>query len=121
MECLMRLTVSASLFAVALAFTAPAWAQTTQSSTGSSSMHAPAGSATTGGNSAVRTSATMPRFKTEAEARSDCGQQPVVWANSSSHVLHSASSKYYGKTKRGAYVCENTAMQAGYHMAKGGQ
>lgn len=58
------------------------------------------------------------QYKTSAEAKSHCGSQPVVWANSSSHVLHSASSQYYGKTKNGAYMCEQAAVADGYHMAK---
>jgi hypothetical protein len=43
----------------------------------------------------------------------------VVWANTSSKALHPSGDKYYGHTKRGAYVCQTVAQNAGYHLAKG--
>jgi hypothetical protein len=84
------------------------------SSTTAPSSTTPAPSGTTSGKH-------VQQFKTEAEAKSACGSQSVVWANTSSHALHAPGSKYYGKTKHGAYVCETTAMQSGYHMTKGAQ
>lgn len=63
--------------------------------------------------------ASAAQYKTPAEAKSHCGSQPVVWANTSSRVLHTPTSKYYGKTKHGAYMCEQAAVSAGFHMAKG--
>lgn len=99
--------LSACLLAGGLALATPAFAATTHGTatsptrtTGTTATHAPQ------------------HFKTEAEAKSSCGSQPVVWANTSSHTLHAAGSKYFGKTKHGAYMCETTAMQSGYHMAK---
>ncbi len=113
---LMRLVgITASVFALALAM--PAFAQAPQSATGTSSAH----STTSSSGSPTAASSSVRQFKTETEAKSACGGQPVVWANTSSHVLHAAGSKYFGKTKRGAYVCENAAEQAGYHMANNGQ
>lgn len=95
----------------------PAFAQTNTSTNSSPSARQAQSS------SAPSTSASSKpqQFKTEAEAKSACGTQPVVWANTSSHVLHAAGTRYYGKTKNGGYMCENTAEQAGYHMAKNGQ
>jgi hypothetical protein len=61
------------------------------------------------------------QYKSEAEAKSGCGTDPVVWANPSSHVLHKAGTRYYGRTKQGAYMCEGAATNAGYHMAKNEQ
>jgi hypothetical protein len=31
---------------------------------------------------------------------------------------HASGDKYYGQTKRGAYVCQSAAQNAGYHLAK---
>jgi hypothetical protein len=58
------------------------------------------------------------QYKTEADAKSHCGADQVVWGNTSSHVLHDAGTKYYGKTAHGAYMCKGIAVHAGYHEAK---
>lgn len=109
----MRLNVvPACLFAIALAFATPAFARTAPATgTSSSSSESGMNSATTSGHQAKQ-------FKTETQAKSACGKQQVVWANTSTHVLHTSGSKYFGKTKNGAYMCENVAMQSGYHMVK---
>ncbi len=58
-------------------------------------------------------------FKTAAAATAHCPGDVVVWsALSASHSYHLATSRYYGKTKRGAYVCEKDAAAAGYHASK---
>ena len=61
---------------------------------------------------------TVQQFKTEADAKSHCGTDQVVWGNTSSHVLHDSGTKYYGKTTHGAYMCKGLAVNAGYHEAK---
>jgi hypothetical protein len=115
---IMRLMgITASAFALALAVAAPTFAQSPQSGTGTPATH----STTTPSRSTSASGTSVRQFKTETEAKSACGSQPVVWANTSSHVLHAAGTRYYGKTKNGAYMCENTAEQAGYHMATNGQ
>jgi hypothetical protein len=59
------------------------------------------------------------KFSTLSAAQAHCTGDMVVWVNSGrSRVFHTASSKYFGKTKHGAYVCEKSAMAAGYHAAK---
>jgi hypothetical protein len=63
-------------------------------------------------------SASAKQYKSEADAKSGCGTDQVVWANTSSHVLHKAGTRYYGKTTHGAYMCEGDATKAGYHIAK---
>jgi hypothetical protein len=72
--------------------------------------------ATPTGRSAA--SAKVQLFKTEADAKSHCGSDEVVWGNTSSHVLHDPGTKYYGKTKHGGYVCKGMAVNAGYHESK---
>jgi hypothetical protein len=59
------------------------------------------------------------KFKSVAAAAAHCPSDTVVWSTfSSSHVYHLAASKYYGKTKHGAYVCEKDAVAFGYHASK---
>ena len=69
------------------------------------------------GQPTTRATALM-RYKTETEAKQACAGDAVVWANTSSKVLHPSGDKYYGHTKRGAYVCQTPAQSAGYHLAK---
>ena len=79
-------------------------------------LHAPRTGA--GTSTSQPTTSTLARYKTEAEAKQACAADPVVWANTSSKVLHPSGDKYYGHTKRGAYVCQTAAQSAGYHLAK---
>ena len=94
-------TVSALclLLAPAVAFAAPA----TTGSTGSAA-------------SSTHNTAAANQYSSEATAKQSCGSSPVVWVNKSSKAIHPSGDKYYGKTKSGAYMCQNVAEQAGYHM-----
>ena len=56
------------------------------------------------------------QYKTEDEAKSQCGTDQVVWGNTHSHTLHGHGTQYYGTTIEGAYMCKAKAMAAGYHM-----
>jgi len=56
-------------------------------------------------------------FGSEAEAKASCPMDTVVWENTSSKVYHVANSKYYGKTKHGAYACSKAAGAAGFKAA----
>ena len=59
------------------------------------------------------------KFSSVASAQAHCAGGAVVWVNTGhSRLFHSASSKYFGKTRHGAYVCEKSALAAGYHAAK---
>jgi hypothetical protein len=59
------------------------------------------------------------KFHSPAAAASHCPSDTVVWSTfSKSKVFHLSDSKYFGKTKHGAYVCEKDAVSAGYHASK---
>jgi len=55
------------------------------------------------------------QYRTEDEAKSQCGTDQVVWGNTRSHILHDPGTQYYGKTMQGAYMCKGKAVDAGYH------
>jgi hypothetical protein len=58
------------------------------------------------------------QYATEAEAKAGCRSDAVVWANLRSKVYHEASSKSYGATKTGAYMCEKESLAAGFRTPK---
>jgi hypothetical protein len=58
------------------------------------------------------------QYATEAEAKTNCRADPVVWVNSTSKVYHGIGSRSYGKTKTGAYMCEKESAAAGFRAAK---
>ncbi len=57
-------------------------------------------------------------FSTEAEAKSHCPGDTVVWANTRSKIYHFAGTRTYGKTRIGAYMCEKDTAAAGIRSAK---
>ena len=58
------------------------------------------------------------QYHSEAEAKQACSADPVVWVNTSgSKAWHVSGDKYYGHTKRGAYMCQQAAEQTGYHAS----
>lgn len=60
------------------------------------------------------------QFQTEDAARQACGTDTVVWVNTGgSKAWHVSGDRYYGHTKRGAYMCEQAAQRAGYHASGG--
>lgn len=61
---------------------------------------------------------TMPSFPTVAAAKAHCPNDTIVWVAHHSKVFHLSSSRYYGKTKRGAYACERDAIAAGKKQSK---
>ena len=58
------------------------------------------------------------QFSTEALAKARCPADTVVWVNLSSRIYHYAGNKDYGKTKRGAYMCEKDTAAANFRAAK---
>ena len=70
---------------------------------------------------AVRAAATpagKDQYATEAEAKTSCPSDTVVWVNSTSKIYHSSGSRSYGKTKVGAYMCEKESVAAGFRAPK---
>ncbi len=57
-------------------------------------------------------------FAVEADATKACGSDPVVWVNKKNGIYHLKTSRWYGKTKEGAYACKSEADKAGHHQAK---
>lgn len=77
--------------------------------------------ATTTTHSRARTAATPAadnQFSSEGQAKSHCPSDTVVWANLTSHIYHFAGNRSYGKTKKGAYMCEKEATSGGFRAAK---
>ena len=58
------------------------------------------------------------QFATAAEARASCPSDAVVWINPKSRIYHPDGSRNYGKTKQGAYMCEQQSLAAGFRAAK---
>jgi len=58
------------------------------------------------------------QFSTEAQAKSSCAGDTVVWVNTRSKIYHFAGHRDYGNTKAGAYMCEKAATAAGDRAAK---
>jgi hypothetical protein len=58
------------------------------------------------------------QFASEAEAKASCPSDTVVWVNLRSRVYHASDSPSYGKTRRGAYMCEKETAAAGYRATK---
>jgi hypothetical protein len=60
-------------------------------------------------------------YTTELAARARCPSDTVVWVNTPSRIYHYSGTRYYGNTRRGAYMCEADARTAGYRAAKNRQ
>jgi hypothetical protein len=58
------------------------------------------------------------QFTTEAEAKSRCPNDTVVWLNTKSRIYHYPGTRSYGTTKQGAYMCEADAVAAGDRASK---
>jgi hypothetical protein len=66
----------------------------------------------------VGTGGSPGQYANEAEAKSSCPGDTVVWVNLNSKVYHFANAKTYGHTKSGAYMCERDTAQAGFRAAR---
>jgi hypothetical protein len=56
------------------------------------------------------------QFTTEQAAKAHCPGDTLVWVNlGGSKAYHTSGDRFYGKTRRGAYMCQKEAEAAGYH------
>ena len=60
-------------------------------------------------------------YQTSAEATRHCPSDLVVWVNTPTRIYHYPGTRWYGRTKQGAFVCEKEAKQAGMRPALNGQ
>jgi hypothetical protein len=58
------------------------------------------------------------QFTNEADAKSRCPADIVVWVNLKSKIYHFAGYKNYGTTEHGAYMCEKQATADGFRASK---
>jgi hypothetical protein len=58
------------------------------------------------------------QYANEADAKTTCATDAVVWVNPRSMVYHPSSSRSYGQTKVGAYMCEKESVAAGFRAPK---
>ena len=79
---------------------------------------APRATAKSSAPSGTGTPAGAGEFATEAQAKSHCPGDTVVWANLSSKIYHFSGNRDYGNTKKGAYMCEGDTAAAGFRAAK---
>jgi hypothetical protein len=63
----------------------------------------------------------QPMFGTERQAQQHCPADVVVWLNIPTGIYHMQGMRWYGATKRGAYVCQKEADKAGDRETKNGQ
>ena len=123
-----RHLLPALTFACAMGFAPLASAQTMAAPAGAMSPNAPGGAmspmssmapAAPVAPAAKAMAGKLASFKTLGAATAHCPGDAVVWSTlSKSKSFHLAGSKYYGKTKHGAFVCKSEALAAGFHAAK---
>ena len=127
-------TATIACLALLLAGPGLAWSQTPSTSPGTTASPStsttrptatpPAAARTThaGRTAATPGTTALPAggYAVESEAKAHCPTDTVVWANTSSKAYHMSGTKYYGKTKHGAYMCLKDADTAGYHGSKPG-
>ena len=92
---------------------AAAAAPSAAASAAAGAMNAAGGAMASAGNSMQNAAAGM--------TKPDCGSDNVVWVNTKTKVYHMSTDPMYGKTKKGAYMCEAAAKAAGDHLAGSGK
>lgn len=60
----------------------------------------------------------VPHYSALAAAQKACGADPVAWANLHTSVFHLSGSRWFGKTKHGAYFCKSALEKKGVKQSK---
>ena len=55
----------------------------------------------------------LDQFPTEQQAQQHCPKDTVVWLNTATGIFHYKGERWYGRTKRGAFVCQKEAAKEG--------
>jgi hypothetical protein len=61
------------------------------------------------------------KFDNAQSAQRHCPNDVVVWVNLKSGIYHFKGERWYGRTKDGAYVCQQEADNEGDRATKNGQ
>lgn len=99
---------SASTTAANTAATTAASGAVTSAST------APGGAVT--GSGSMKSRSMLPMALVPATLK--CGAVKPVWVNTRTKVYREPSNKWYGRTKRGKYMCASAAKKMGYRLVK---
>ena len=65
--------------------------------------------------------AALEQFSDEQQAQQHCPKDTVVWLNLPTMIWHYKGQRWYGRTKRGAYVCEREAAADGARATRNGE
>ena len=63
----------------------------------------------------------LDEFNTEQAAQKHCPSDIVVWVNLPTGIFHYKGQRWYGMTKKGAYVCKQEAVKEGDRPSRNGQ
>lgn len=63
----------------------------------------------------------LDQFSTEQAAQNHCPSDIVVWVNLPTGIFHYKGQRWYGTTKKGAYVCQQEAIKEGDRPSRNGQ
>ena len=112
-------TLGLGAAALAQTTTTPATMAPTTNSTTTTPMTPATGMSGTSSKAGTMRIPASETFKTQAGASAHCPGGTVVWSTlSKTKTYHMSSSKYFGKTKHGAYVCQQDAQAAGFRQLK---
>jgi hypothetical protein len=63
----------------------------------------------------------LDKFNNEQAAQKHCPSDIVVWVNLPTGIFHYKGQRWYGMTKKGAYVCQQEALKEGDRPSRNGQ
>jgi hypothetical protein len=63
----------------------------------------------------------LDKFNSEQAAQKHCPSDIVVWVNLPTGVFHFKGQRWYGMTKKGAFVCKQEAVKKGDRPSRNGQ